>query len=52
MLDAFESSKSKHLPRSLVYLQEGDPKIVGEAIDKYFESFLGSNARHVPVDLN
>jgi hypothetical protein len=40
------------MSRSLTYLQEGNPEVVGEAIDKYFESFLGSQATHVPVDIN
>ena len=49
ILDAFESSKDKHIPRSLIYLQDGDPDQVYEGLKKYYESFLGSKVRHAPV---
>ena len=52
ILDAFESDKDKHIPRSLIYLQDGDPDQVYEGLKKYYESFLGSKVRHAPVNEN
>lgn len=49
ILDSFESNKDKHIPRSLIYLQDADPDQVYEGLKKYYESFLGSKVRHAPV---
>lgn len=52
ILDSFEANKDKHIPRSLIYLQDGDPDQVYEGLKKYYESFLGSKVRHAPVNEN
>ena len=49
IMDSFEADKPKHKPRSIVYLQDGDPDQVYDALKKYYESFLGSKVRHAPV---
>lgn len=49
IMDSFEANKSKHKPRSIVYLQDGDPDQVYDGLRKYYEQFLGSKVRHAPV---
>lgn len=50
IMDSFEADKPKHKPRSLVYLQDGDPDQVYDALKKYYESFLGSKVKHAPIN--
>lgn len=50
IMDSFEADKPKHKPRSLVYLQDGDPDQVYDALRKYYESFLGSKVKHAPIN--
>lgn len=50
IMDSFEADKPKHKPRSLVYLQDGDPDQVYNALKKYYESFLGSKVKHAPIN--
>lgn len=49
IMDSFEADKAKHKPRSIVYLQDGDPDQVYDGLRKYYEQFLGSKVRHAPV---
>ena len=49
IMDSFEADKPKHKPRSIVYLQDGDPDQVYDGLKKYYEQFLGSKVRHAPV---
>lgn len=49
IMDSFEADKAKHKPRSIVYLQDGDPDQVYDGLKKYYEQFLGSKVKHAPV---
>ena len=49
IMDSFEADKPKHKPRSIVYLQDGDPDQVYDGLKKYYEQFLGSKVKHAPV---
>jgi hypothetical protein len=52
IMDAFESTKDKHRPRALWYLNHGDPDLVYDSLIQHGNSLVGGKMRHAPVTEN